>query len=91
MSAARNWLVIAGLALGPAVTNGFARFAYGQILPAMRDDLAWNFTQAGWVNTANAVGIKVAGCGQAATKPYCDGAHREAGFKATAGEIEFTS
>ena len=56
MSAARDWLVIGGLALGPAVTNGFARFAYGQILPAMRDDLGWSYAEAGWLNTANAIG-----------------------------------
>jgi CDGSH-type Zn-finger protein len=30
-------------------------------------------------------------CGESATKPYCDGAHREAKFEATAGEIEFSS
>ncbi len=52
----RAWWTILGLSLGPAVSNGFARFAYGLILPAMRDDLAWNFTQAGWINTANAIG-----------------------------------
>ena len=30
-------------------------------------------------------------CGQSATKPYCDGAHRKAEFKGKAGEIEFVS
>src|SRR5262249_41525941 len=44
------------LALGPAVSNGIGRFAYALILPAMRADLAWSYTQAGWVNTANALG-----------------------------------
>jgi predicted MFS family arabinose efflux permease len=38
------------------VTNGFARFAYGLILPAMQSDLGWNYAQAGWLNTANALG-----------------------------------
>ena len=38
------------------VTNGFARFAYGLLLPAMRDELGWSYTQAGWLNTANAIG-----------------------------------
>lgn len=51
-----GWLMVLGLALTPAVANGFSRFAYGLILPAMRSDLAWNYTQAGWMNTANSVG-----------------------------------
>jgi len=50
------WLVLTGLALGVLVTNGFGRFAYGLILPAMRDDLGWSYAQAGWLNTANAMG-----------------------------------
>ncbi|MEM1162489.1 MAG: YbfB/YjiJ family MFS transporter, partial [Pseudomonadota bacterium] len=52
----RLWWIVVGLSLGPAVTNGFARFAYGLILPAMQSDLSWNFTEAGWINTANAIG-----------------------------------
>jgi predicted MFS family arabinose efflux permease len=50
------WLVLLGLTLGVLVTNGFARFAYGLILPAMRSDLGWTYAQAGWLNTANALG-----------------------------------
>ncbi len=50
------WLVLTGLALGVLVTNGFGRFAYGLILPAMRNDLDWTYAQAGWLNTANALG-----------------------------------
>ncbi|MEM9061439.1 MAG: YbfB/YjiJ family MFS transporter [Pseudomonadota bacterium] len=53
------WMIILGLSLGPAISNGFARFAYGLILPAMRTDLAWNFTEAGWINTANAIGYLI--------------------------------
>ena len=45
-----------GLCLGMCVANGFARFAYGLILPAMREDLGWTYAQAGWLNTANALG-----------------------------------
>ena len=45
-----------GLSLGPAVSNGLGRFAYALILPAMRADLHWSYTQAGWVNTINALG-----------------------------------
>ncbi|MEX0283126.1 MAG: YbfB/YjiJ family MFS transporter, partial [Paracoccaceae bacterium] len=52
----RPWLALFGLCLGMCVTNGFARFAYGLILPAMREDLGWTYVQAGWLNTANALG-----------------------------------
>ena len=48
--------IAAGLSLAPAVSNGLGRFAYALILPAMRTDLAWSYTQAGWVNTINALG-----------------------------------
>jgi hypothetical protein len=43
----RPWLALAGLTLGVMVTNGFARFAYGLILPAMRSELNWTYAQAG--------------------------------------------
>jgi predicted MFS family arabinose efflux permease len=52
----RPWLVLAGLALGVTVTNGFARFAYGLLLPAMKAEMGWTYAQAGWLNTANALG-----------------------------------
>ena len=55
----RPWLVLAGLTLGVCVTNGFARFAYGLILPAMKQELGWTYAQAGWLNTANAVGYVI--------------------------------
>jgi MFS family permease len=54
-----SWLIVLGLSLGPAASNGLARFAYGLILPAMRQDLAWSYTQAGWANTANGIGYLV--------------------------------
>ncbi|MEM7522602.1 MAG: YbfB/YjiJ family MFS transporter [Pseudomonadota bacterium] len=56
MTDRRVWAIALCLSLAPAVTNGLARFAYGLILPAMRQDLGWTFTEAGWVNTANAIG-----------------------------------
>lgn len=56
MTSSRSWIIVLGLALGVCVSNGFARFAYGLILPAMRDDLSWSYAQAGWINTANAFG-----------------------------------
>ena len=45
-----------GLALGPAVAIGLARFAYALLLPSMRADLHWSFITAGAMNTANALG-----------------------------------
>ncbi|MEO8137124.1 MAG: YbfB/YjiJ family MFS transporter, partial [Betaproteobacteria bacterium] len=49
------WMA-AWLSLGPAVSNGFARFAYALLLPPMRDDLGWTYTQAGSMNSFNAMG-----------------------------------
>ena len=44
------------LCLAPAIAIGFGRFAYALILPAMRTDLRWTYSQSGGFNTANAVG-----------------------------------
>jgi predicted MFS family arabinose efflux permease len=44
------------LSLGAAVSLGVTRFAYGLLLPPMRDDLGWSYTLAGTMNTVNAVG-----------------------------------
>jgi len=59
LSNSTMWLIAIGLSLGPAVSNGFARFAYGLMLPAMRADLNWTYAEAGWLNTANAIGYLV--------------------------------
>jgi predicted MFS family arabinose efflux permease len=48
--------IVAGLAMGPAVALGLARFAYALLLPAMRADLGWSYADAGAMNTANAAG-----------------------------------
>jgi predicted MFS family arabinose efflux permease len=48
--------IVAGLAMGPAVALGLARFAYALLLPAMRADLGWSYASAGAMNTANAFG-----------------------------------
>ncbi len=45
-----------GLALGPAVAIGLARFDYALLLPSMRADLHWSFATAGAMSTANALG-----------------------------------
>ncbi|MDO5691465.1 MAG: YbfB/YjiJ family MFS transporter [Pseudomonadota bacterium] len=49
-------LVALALSLGAAVSLGITRFAYGLLLPVMRDDLQWSYTLAGAMNTANALG-----------------------------------
>jgi predicted MFS family arabinose efflux permease len=57
-AAGRNntvWVVV-GLALGPAVVLGLARFAYALLLPPMRADLHWSLGTAGAMNSANALG-----------------------------------
>lgn len=44
------------LSMAVAISNGIARFAYGLVLPAMREDLQWTYATAGLLNTVNAVG-----------------------------------
>ncbi|WP_327107472.1 YbfB/YjiJ family MFS transporter [Nonomuraea glycinis] len=44
------------LALGTASALGLARFAYGLLLPAMREDLRWTLAEAGTMSTANGLG-----------------------------------
>lgn len=55
-SPAIGYLAAFGVSLAMAVGNSLARFAYALVLPAMRNDLAWSYTQAGALNTINAVG-----------------------------------
>lgn len=50
------WWWMLALSLGAAVSLGITRFAYGLLLPPMRQDLDWSYTLAGAMNTANAVG-----------------------------------
>lgn len=51
-----NTTVAFGLALGATVALGLARFSYALLLPAMRQDLGWNYALSGSMNTANALG-----------------------------------
>ncbi len=68
MRSERNtWLALVALSLAVVVSNSFGRFAYGLILPAMQSDLAWNYTAAGWMNTANAIGYIIGAAGTLAT------------------------
>lgn len=52
----RGLLIAFLLSFGPTVSNSFARFAYALVLPAMRTDLQLDWSSAGWLNTANALG-----------------------------------
>ncbi|MET8998903.1 YbfB/YjiJ family MFS transporter [Amycolatopsis sp. NPDC004169] len=49
-------MTAARLALGTASALGLARFAYGLLVPPMRDDLRWTLTEAGVVGAANGLG-----------------------------------
>ena len=55
----RGILIALLLSFGPAVSNSFARFAYALLLPSMRSELAMSYAQAGWLNTANAIGYLI--------------------------------
>ncbi|WP_354443710.1 YbfB/YjiJ family MFS transporter [Ottowia thiooxydans] len=55
----RLLLIAIALSFGAAVSLGVARFAYGLLLPVMRDDLGWSYTLAGAMNTANAAGYLI--------------------------------
>jgi predicted MFS family arabinose efflux permease len=52
----KRWGQWVRLALGPASALGFARFAYGLLVPAMRTELHWSLAQAGTLTTANSLG-----------------------------------
>ena len=58
-SPAIGMLAAFGLSLAMAASISLARFSYAIILPAMRDDLGWSYTQAGTLNTINAVGYLI--------------------------------
>jgi predicted MFS family arabinose efflux permease len=58
-SPAAGLLAAFGLSLAMAAAISLARFSYAIILPAMRDDLGWSYTQAGTLNTINAVGYLI--------------------------------
>lgn len=51
--------VVAVLALGSAVALGWARFAYGLLLPSMQHALDWSYTTAGSLTTASTSGYLV--------------------------------
>jgi len=44
------------VSLSTTIALGFGRFGYSLVLPAMREDLGWSYSQAGGLNTGNALG-----------------------------------
>lgn len=58
-SPGRLFALALALSVGAALSLGITRFAYGLLLPAMREDLAWSYTLAGAMNTVNAAGYLV--------------------------------
>ena len=51
------------IGLGTAVSLGFSRFDYALILPSMMERLGWNYSEAGWLNAANAIGYLAGAAG----------------------------
>jgi predicted MFS family arabinose efflux permease len=49
-------MIAIGLCFGTVISVGLSRFAYGLVLPAMKQDLGWTYTEAGWINPAYAIG-----------------------------------
>ena len=66
----RALTICAGLALAPAVALGLGRFAYALVLPAMRQDLAWSYAEAGALNSANAAGHLAGALAASAAPPF---------------------
>lgn len=47
------------LSMGAAIALGIARFSYALLLPPMKADLHWTFTEAGALNTSIGVGYLI--------------------------------
>ncbi len=58
-SPARLIALALAISLGAALSLGLARFAYGLLLPAMRQDLQWSYALSGALNTSNAAGYLI--------------------------------
>lgn len=61
----RSLLTALGLSAASVIALGFSRFAYALLLPAMQADLSLSYTEAGGLNTANAVGYLAGAFGAA--------------------------
>ena len=58
-SSARPARLILILSLAPTAGLGIGRFAYSLVLPDMREQLAWSYSAAGFMNTVNAAGYLI--------------------------------
>jgi len=56
LSSVRSWSALALIAVGVSVAQAFGRFAYGVLLPAIRDDLGVSNTIAGSISAVNVGG-----------------------------------
>ncbi|SBT51384.1 YbfB/YjiJ family MFS transporter [Micromonospora auratinigra] len=80
------------LALGTASALGIARFAYGLLLPAMRDDLHWTLADAGVMSAANGFGYLLGALLAAALIRRLGAATAfRAGMALTAGSLSATA
>jgi CDGSH-type Zn-finger protein len=67
---------------GPYLVQGALPLAYQHIVSnAQGDSLGWREGEV--VSTSSATGYALCRCGQSATKPFCDGAHKRVGFDGT--------
>ena len=64
-------LLAAVLSVAAAISLGVTRFAYGLLLPAMRQDLFWSYTLAGAMNTSNALGYFVGAMAMGGVMAWC--------------------
>jgi predicted MFS family arabinose efflux permease len=55
-----RWTTVGSVVLSCYVAQSFARFSFGLLLPAMKDDLRISYGLAGWLGTINLAGYLVA-------------------------------
>jgi predicted MFS family arabinose efflux permease len=55
-----RWTTVASIVLSCYVAQSFARFSFGLLLPAMKEDLRISYGLAGWLGTINLAGYLVA-------------------------------
>ena len=55
-----RWLIVAAGMISMLASLGIGRFSLGPLLPAMREPLSLNYTQMGFISTANLIGYLLA-------------------------------
>jgi MFS family permease len=58
-SARQRWATVATVVLAVWIGQSFARFSFGLLLPAMKNDLRMSYGLAGWLGTINLAGYLV--------------------------------